>query len=73
MKILHLLQRAHGAVFRFIDRITEGWLLGTLARLVFLAVLFTYFWNSAVTKLGDGFFGFLNPSDGAYFKSSPKR
>ncbi len=72
MKVLHLLQRAHGALFGFVDRITEGWFLGTVARLVFLVVLFQFFWASAMTKLGDGFFGFLSLSKGAYFQIAPK-
>lgn len=59
-------------VFGFFDRVTEGWLLPTLARFVFLAVLFMFFWKSAMTKLGDGFFGFLSLSNGAYFQIVPK-
>ena len=31
-----------------------------------------YFWRSAWTKLGDGFFGFLRPSDGAYVQMFPR-
>ncbi len=46
--------------------------LPTLARLVFAAVLAGYFWTSAGTKLGDGFWGFLYPSDGAYIQIFPK-
>ncbi|WP_425092080.1 DoxX family protein [Tropicimonas sp. S265A] len=48
------------------------WLMPTLARLVFAGVLFTYYWNSATTKLGDGFFGLFNPSFGAYAQIFPK-
>ena len=43
--------------FRLTDavvRATDGWLLGLLARLAFAAVLFVYFFNSALTKF-DGF------------------
>jgi len=47
-------------------------LLPTLARLVFLLVLFWYFINSGLTKLGDGVFGFLAPSTGAYVQIFPK-
>lgn len=46
--------------------------LPTLARLVFAGTLLMYFWNSALTKLGDGFFGFLSPSVGAYAQIFPK-
>jgi putative oxidoreductase len=50
----------------------QDWLLGTLARLVFAAVLAVYFLNSGVTKLGDGVIGVLNPSAGAYIQIFPK-
>lgn len=46
--------------------------LPTLARLVFAGVLLAYFWKSGLTKLGDGFFGFLMPSSGAYAQIFPK-
>jgi putative oxidoreductase len=42
------------------------WLLPSLARFIFAASLLWFFWNSALTKLGEGFFGFLSPSFGAY-------
>lgn len=45
--------------------------VGTLARLAFAAVLAGYFWASAQTKLGDGFWGFIHPSDGAYAQIFP--
>lgn len=56
---------------RHINAITEHTarldaLLPLLARFTFGAVLALYFWASALTKLGDGFFGFLFPSAGAY-------
>ncbi|GAB5470853.1 MAG: hypothetical protein Kilf2KO_38830 [Rhodospirillales bacterium] len=72
MSILNRLRAAHMAVFGVLDRATEGWLLGSLARLLFLLVLFVFFWKSAMTKLGDGFFGFLSLSNGAYFQIVPK-
>jgi len=52
---------------------TAAWLIPTLARLVFAGVLLIYFWRSAMTKLGDGFFGFLSPSTGAYVQIFPKK
>lgn len=48
---------------------TLDWLLPTLARLVFAGVLLAYFWNSGMTKLGDGLF---SPSVGAYAQIFPK-
>jgi putative oxidoreductase len=47
-------------------------LLPLLARLVFAAVLFRYFWGSALTKVGDGIFGLFQPSIGAYSQIYPK-
>ena len=52
---------------------TAAWLIPTLGRLVFAGVLLIYFWRSAMTKLGDGFFGFLSPSTGAYVQIFPKK
>jgi putative oxidoreductase len=52
---------------------TAAWLVPTLARIVFAGVLLIYFWRSALTKLGDGFFGFLSPSTGAYVQIFPKK
>jgi putative oxidoreductase len=46
--------------------------LPTLARFAFAAVLLIYFWNSARTKIGDGVFGFLQPSVGGYAQIFPK-
>jgi len=46
--------------------------LPTVARFVFAAVLVGYFWNSGMTKLGDGLFGFLTPSSGAYVQIFPR-
>lgn len=47
-------------------------LMPTLSRLTFAGVLLLYFWNSGMTKLGDGFFGFLTPRSGAYAQIFPK-
>jgi putative oxidoreductase len=49
-----------------------GPLLPVLARLVFAGVLAVYFWNSALTKLGPGPFGFLSPSSGAFAQIYPR-
>lgn len=48
------------------------WILPTLARFVFAAVLAGYFWASGLTKLGDGVFGLFQPSVGAYAQIWPK-
>ncbi len=48
------------------------WILPTLARLLFAAILLTYFWISGLTKLGDGFLGIFTPSTGAYVQIFPR-
>lgn len=50
----------------------SDWLLPTLARFVFAAVLAGYFWASGMTKLGDGLLGVFSPSTGAYAQIFPK-
>jgi len=47
----------------------SGWLTPTLARLVFIAVLLFYFWNSAMTKIDGSIF---SPSAGAFGQIFPK-
>lgn len=47
-------------------------LLPLVARLTFAGVLLVYFWSSARTKIGMGFAGVLNPSDGAYAQIFPQ-
>ena len=59
--------RLRTALFDPMDR--GDWLLPTLARVVFLAVFFFYFLNSAGTKI-DG--GLLSPSSGAFAQIFPK-
>lgn len=55
------------------DRLERAdWLLPTLARLVFAGVLLIYYLNSALTKVGDGPFGFLSPSAGGYAQIFPR-
>jgi putative oxidoreductase len=45
----------------------------TLARLVFAGVLFVYYFNSGLTKLGDGISGLWTPSAGAYAQIWPRQ
>ncbi|MGR3270778.1 DoxX family membrane protein [Thalassococcus profundi] len=66
-RILDLHDRAFAAV-----EAHAGALVPLLARGVFAATLLVYFWRSAATKLGDGVFGFLSPSTGAYAQIFPK-
>ena len=48
------------------------WLVPLSARFTFTAVLLGYYWASGLTKFSDGFFGFLQPSFGAYYQVLPK-
>lgn len=68
---MHKLAGLHRSAFDGVQKIADGWLLGLAARFVFASVLLVYFINSARTKLGEGFFGLLNPSDGAYAQILP--
>lgn len=58
----------HNMIFGGITRVTEGWLPGLLARLVFAAVLLMYFLNSAFTKFAGSPFAI---DDAAYFQILP--
>ena len=68
---MHTLISLHNSIFDRLGR--DTFLLPTLARLTFIATFLFYFWNSATTKLGDGIFGFLFPSVGAYAQIFPKK
>ncbi|MEL7212903.1 MAG: DoxX family protein [Pseudomonadota bacterium] len=61
----------HNRAAEALDR-SADWVTPTIARVLFAAVLFSYYWSSAKTKLGDGLLGFLSPSDGAYIQIFPK-
>lgn len=55
------------------DRLEQAeWILPTLARFLFAAILLMYFWVSGLTKLGDGFGGIFSPSVGAYAQIFPR-
>jgi putative oxidoreductase len=62
----------HNAVFDLIERAGD-WLMPLLARFTFAAVLLIYYWNSGLTKLGDGILGLFSPSIGAYSQIFPKQ
>lgn len=64
--------RVHRAVFYVIERALTGWFPGLAARLIFASVLLVYFLNSAMTKIGSGPLGFVEPTVGAYAQILPK-
>lgn len=61
----------YGRITRALDSTFDAWFLGLLARFIFLAVLFVYFINSALTKVNDGVLGFFTIKDGAYAQILP--
>ena len=65
---LDLLTSLHRRVFGALERLGDSWLLGLIARFAFAAVLWSYFLNSAKTKVGDGLTGFFSISPGAYYQ-----
>lgn len=48
------------------------WLLPTVARLIFAAVLLVYYWVSGLTKISEGVLGVFTPSVGAYAQIFPR-
>jgi putative oxidoreductase len=69
--LIGMIARLHHTVFSAIERATEGWFTGLAARFAFASVLLLYYLNSGWQKLGDGIFGFLSPSLGAYASILP--
>tara|TARA_B100000700_G_C14609199_1_gene652761 strand:+ start:74 stop:643 length:570 start_codon:yes stop_codon:yes gene_type:complete len=66
--VIDCLTALHARAIEFVDRTTGDWLPGLLARFAFAAVLFVYFFNSAMTKFAGGPFSI---ADGAYFQILP--
>ncbi|MGR3314983.1 MAG: DoxX family protein [Roseovarius indicus] len=60
----------HTALFSRLER--ADWLLPTLARFLFAAILLVYYWKSGLTKLGDGLLGLFSPAVGAYAQIFPQ-
>lgn len=62
----------HARIFGALETHVAPALLPTLARVLFVGVLFGYYWNSGLTKTGDGLFGFINLDTGAYIQILPR-
>ena len=69
---MQALVTVHTRVFGALETHLAPALLPTLARFVFVAALFGYYWTSGLTKIGDGLPGFLNISSGAYIQIVPR-
>lgn len=65
------IQNLYCAVFGVVTRLTDGWFLSLAARFVFLSVFFFYYLNSFFTKVGEGFSGFFQITDNAYYQIVP--
>jgi putative oxidoreductase len=66
------LQSAYCAVVQSFEKQADIWLIGFSARFVFASTLFLYYFNSALTKVGDGFAGFFAVQSSAYFQIVPQ-
>ncbi|WP_428688630.1 DoxX family membrane protein [Roseibium sp.] len=64
--------RLYSMVFGALERLTDGWFLGLAARFIFASVLFQFFWNSALTKIGGHIMNIFTPTAGAYAQMLPK-
>ena len=60
----------HNVIFNRVER--ADWVLPTLARFLFAAILLTYYWVSGLTKLGEGILGPFRPAVGAYAQIFPR-
>lgn len=69
---MHALVTIHNAIFDLVEK-AGTWVLPLAARFVFAATLLLYYWNSGLTKLGDGILGLFSPSIGAYSQIFPKQ
>lgn len=69
--VITAVQNLHSSVFDFFQRLLQNWFPGLLARFVFAAVLFMYYFNSAKTKVGEGLSGFFTIDDGAFIQILP--
>lgn len=69
--VLEPLSRLYGSAAHRLDRALEGWFVGLFARLTFAAVLFGYYWNSALTKIAEGPLGVFDLTAGAYIQIVP--
>lgn len=72
--MLSTLTNLHNGLFSRVNAALEPWFLPSLARFIFAAVLFTYFFQSGLSKIdfGAGVFGFLTPTANGFVQIFPK-
>ena len=69
--MIRALTNLHNGVFGALETLTVP-VMTTLARFIFAATLLVYYWNSGLTKVGEGITGIFSPADGAYIQILPK-
>ena len=69
--MIRALNHFHNSVFGALEPLTVP-VMTTLARFIFAATLLVYYWNSGLTKVGEGLAGVFRPADGAYIQILPK-
>lgn len=62
----------HARIFGALETHVAPALLPTLARLLFAATLFLYYWTSGLTKIGEGAMGLIRLDSGAYIQILPR-
>jgi len=62
----------HNRIFTTLETHVAPLLIPTLARFIFAASLLLYYWNSGLTKLGEGVVGFVQLDMGAYIQILPR-
>ena len=69
--LIDKITKKHDRLFGAVEHALEGWFVQLGARLMFAAILMTYYLNSATTKLGEGLLGVLAPSANAFAQILP--
>lgn len=69
---MHSLIALHARIFTALETHVAPALLPTLARFLFVAALFLYYWNAGLTKVGEGLTGLFRLDLGAYFQILPR-
>lgn len=70
--MIQFLKGLYWAVFAFVEKVTQRWLPGLAARVMFSSVLMLYFLNSAMTKVGSGFPDMFLVQGNTYAQMFPK-
>lgn len=70
--MMNLLITLHARIFGALETYLAPALLPSLARLLFMGVLFMYYWNAGLTKTGEGVMGLFQLSPGAYIQILPR-